>query len=295
MNLRIGILPIIEHLPVVIAKNEVSYSGKTIKYDLDIYTSWTALEAAFRTKGVDAAAITLPKALLMAYEGVPLKIVLVLSRNGTALVLNDDSLESLKGKIIGCSGNDTTQLLIFKKFLKDKGLKSGYDTRSILIPIEKAISYLKEEKIYGFCLPEPYGVLAEEAKIAKKIILSKDISPNHISSVIIIQPEAIENKPGKLREWVKSIIKSAEFIEQDKKDSGCRQVAVAQTKILNIDTKIVIKSLQSPENRVNFNKLTPDISEIESIMKNTIEIGILPGTVNISKLIDNRYIEAEKK
>lgn len=289
--LRVGILPIAEHLPIVISKTQIAFPLKRVKVKLDLYTSWTALEAAFRTKAVDAIAITLPKAILMAYDGVPLKIVLVLARNGTALVLNDDSKESLMGKLVGGSGSDTTQLIIFKKFLKTKELRLGYDTRNILVPFDKAISYLKEERIYGFCLPEPYGVLAENEKVAKKIILSRDIAPGHISSVLIIQPETIATKPGRSKEWVESVIKSAEFIEQDKKNSGGRQVAVAQAKILNIDVQSVIKVLSSPADRVSFKDLTPVASEIQAVMKETMDIGALAGTIDPDKIIDDQYIK----
>ncbi|MFC1621485.1 ABC transporter substrate-binding protein [Candidatus Omnitrophota bacterium] len=291
--IRVGVLPIIEHLPLVVSQKETAKPLPNVEVKLDIYTSWTALEAAFRTGAVDAAAITLPKALIMAYEGIPLKIVLAVNRNGSALVLNSDDPEDLKGKIIGGSGSDTMQLVLFHRFLKEKGLDLGYDVRSLLIPLNRSVALLKEERVYGFCLPEPYGVLAEREDIAGRTILSRDIFPDHLGSVLIINPKNKKLHQAVLKEWLTSVVRSAEFIEEDKNTSGGRQTALTQKDIFHINIDVVQQALTKPKDRVIFKNLYPSIREVEEIMEIIMKLGILGGSVKakLSDLIDTGYIE----
>ena len=288
-KLRIGLLPIIDHLPLVISQKEIAVPLKGVRIDLDLYRSWTGLEAAYRTGAVDGAAIDLSKALIMAYDGVPLKIVLVLSRNGTALVVNSDNPEDIKGKIIASSGSDTIQLLIFNEFLKKKGLRMGYDVRSVITRFAKATMRMKEEKFYGFCLPEPYGALAEEEGVVNKLILSKDIVPNQISSVLIVSPQVIASKPGMIKTWVRSVIKSMEFIERDKTASGGRQSAVSQTDVFRFDPKVVERILTGPLDRVSFKDFSPSETEIKETAIKLMKVGILGGLVDFKKIIDKEY------
>lgn len=290
--LRIGVLPICGHLPLVIAEKEIGTSLHGVKINLDIYSSWTALEAAFRVKAVDAAAIDLSKALIMAYDGVPLKIMAVVSRNGTALILRDSSPDKLRDQIVGGSGSDTMQLLIFSQFIKSKGLKLGYDVRSILVPFRRAIDRFKAGDIFGFSLPEPYGAIAEEEHLGASMILSKDILPHHISSVFIVQPEVLREKPGDIKILVKSLVEAEEFIETDKKETNATQTAVAQRDIFGIKQSAVKRALTQPQDRVLFEQPIPFPDEIKEDENMLIKLGVLGGVIDLNRVIDTEYVRS---
>lgn len=290
-SLRVGVIPLVEHLPLLIAQRDMNAVSKT-KVKLDIYTSWTGIEAAFRTGAIDAAAMTLPKALLMAYESVDLKILLVINRNGDAVVLKGgDAPENIKGKIFGGSGSDTMDLVIFSRYLKTKQLQLGPEVRSLLVPLGKAITLVKEDRLYGYCLPEPYGVLGEKEGIAKKIILSKDIFPRHINSVLIVNPSVLKAHPDVIKAYIKAIIKAAAYIEKDKTASGGKQSAMIQVGIYKINPDLVAKALTTPRDRILFEDLTPSQKEIEDVLQDLLGLGVLGGKVNLKEIVDTKYIE----
>ncbi|MFA5118609.1 MAG: ABC transporter substrate-binding protein [Candidatus Omnitrophota bacterium] len=290
-NMRVGVMPLVEHIPLLLAQQEIATTVAKEKVQLDVYNSWTALEAAFRTGAIDGAAITLPKALLMAYEGVPLKILLNVGRNGSTIVLNSDSVDELKGKIMGGSGNDTMDLLVFARFLKDKKLRMGRDVRYLLIPFSRTISLMKEDRIFGFCLSEPYGALAEKEGVAKRVILSKDVYPNLINSVFIVSPKVLKEHPDVVKAFVKGLIKAGNFIEKDKNDSSGRQTAMSQVNIFKMNPELVSRSLTMPKDRIIFKNFTPQLQEIEEIAKNLMSLNVLSGMVNLKEIIDTRYSE----
>jgi NitT/TauT family transport system substrate-binding protein len=288
-NIRVGVIPLVEHIPLILAQKDTNLSSKT-KVSLDIYTSWTGLEAAFRTGAIEAACVTLPKALLMAYEGISLNIIMVVNRNGISLALKGESAEALKGKIIGSSGNDTMDLIVFARFLKEKKLKLGYDARLMLIPFSKAISLLKEERIYGFCLPEPYGAQAEQEGVAKKVLFSKDIYPNHIGNVLIVNPKVLKTNSEVIKLLVKNIVKAGAAIEKDKKDSQGKQTSLTQVDIFKIPPALVARSLTMPKDRITFDNVMPSEREVEEIMQDLMSLGLMGGKVNLKDIIDTKYL-----
>ncbi|MFA6217898.1 MAG: ABC transporter substrate-binding protein [Candidatus Omnitrophota bacterium] len=290
-TMRVGVIPLVEHIPLLLAQKEIAATVTKEKVQLDVYNSWTALEAAFRTGAIDAAAITLPKALLMAYEGVPLKILLVVGRNGSTIVLNNDSADALKGKITGGSGNDTMDLLVFARFLKEKKLRLGRDVRYLLIPFSRTIALMKEERIYGFCLSEPYGALAEKEAVAKRVILSKDIYPNLINSVLIVNPQTLKNHPDVIKLFVKELTKAAAFIEKDKDASNGAQTAMAQVNIFKINPEVVKRALTMPKDRILFKNLVPQAQEIENVEKDLMGLNVLSGMVKLNDIIDTRFCD----
>ncbi len=286
---RVGILPVLEHLPIVIAKKEIAAPLSRIKIDVDLYTSWTALEAAYRTGAVDAVAITFPKAVNMAFEGVPLQILLVLNRNGSELILKDDTASALKGKITGNTGNDTIQLYLFKKFIRSKNLRFGFDVRALLVPLKRAVSLFSEGRIFGFCFPSPYGLMAQK-KSGGKIILSRDILPGHIDSVLIVRTETIQKKRAAIKELVRSLQKAGEFIENDKDESGGVQSALAQEDVFHFPKDIAAEALSRPKDRIVFSDMVPGKDEMRQLIKELVAEGIAAGMVNVNEIVNKRFV-----
>lgn len=287
LRLTVGVISAIEELPVIISKMEAVVPLDKINVNVEVFYSWTALEAAFRTGMVDAAGITSLKAFKMHLDKVPLKILMLLHRKGSSLVLS--SSESLKGKLIGISGNDTGQVVLLKRYLDKKGLKLGYDVRYILIPFARALGLLREEKISGFILPEPYGSMAQAEGLAKEYILGKDIMANFIDVVLIVNPKKIAENKEAIKEWVDSIKKSGEFIEEDKAKTHAQQVASLQQEILNLDPVLLQRALSNDLGAIQFINLQATESVFEETIKTGLELDILSGTVDLKDIIDDRF------
>ena len=288
--IRVGALAVAGNLPLALSQEESVSPLSKAKVMLDLYSSPIAVEAAYRAGAVEAAAVNLSQALIMADDGIPLKVVIVLDRNGSALVIGGDSESALKGKIIGGSGDDTVQFLVFNRFLKNKKLSLGYDVRFLFIPFSRAIELLREKKIYGFCLPEPYGAYAQQEGLAKKVVFSKDIIPNHIDNVLIVRPVFIKKHSHAVKELVKSITESCRFIEKDKKASGGKQTALMQAGIFNIPHRVLEQILSSPADRVSF--INPEFSpdEISKTAGSMIKLGILKNKPKLDDILDTSFI-----
>ncbi|MFH1062847.1 MAG: ABC transporter substrate-binding protein [Candidatus Omnitrophota bacterium] len=289
--LKVGLLPIIESLPLAIGATQAEVSNANMSVQIEVFSTWTGLEAAYRTGIIDIAAMTAPKVIKMANRNIPLKIIMGLHRNGDMLVTNfsQDSADSFRGTMIGVSGNDTGQLLLLAEFLKSKGLELGPDVRYIAIPQTRALDLLRTEKIQGFLLSEPYGTMAQAEGIVKTAVPGVAIRDNFIDVVLMVNPLIIKRHSKELKQLVDAIKKSGQIIEKDLKNSGGKQIAFSQFEILGIDPEIVQKSLNNSASKIRFDDMRIKQEDLENVEKQALDLGILDSAVNLADIIDNQF------
>jgi ABC-type nitrate/sulfonate/bicarbonate transport system substrate-binding protein len=292
VTLNIGVLPIIESLAVVICETQPEIMQSNIAIHIEVFSTWTALEAAYRTGIVDIAAMTAPKTLKMAISNIPVKILLGLHRNGDMLVTNFDlaSPDKFKGTIIGVSGNDTGQLLLLSKYLKKHDIVLGRDVRYIAIPQTKAVDLLRIGKIQGFLLSEPYGTMAQaEEGLVKGAVSGAEINENFVDVVLIAKPSILKTYPNEIKLLVAAIKKSGLMIEKDVKKSQGKQVSFLQADVLGIVPAIVQKSLCNPTSKIKFDDMQIDLNELKEIEKQALSLGILDSGVNFNDIVDTQF------
>ncbi|MBU1043409.1 MAG: ABC transporter substrate-binding protein [Candidatus Omnitrophica bacterium] len=289
--LKVGVLPIIESLPLAISGAQSAIANSNITVQVEVFSTWTALEAAYRTGIVDIAAMTAPKAIKMAGNNIPLKILMSLHRNGNMLVTNftQDSAEQFEGTIIGVSGNDTGQLILLSEFIKKQGLKLGPQVRYIAIPQSKALELLSSGKIQGFLLSEPYGSMALAEGIAKQAFPGVEIMDNFVDVLLIANPLIIKSHQKEVKKLVEAVNQAGKMITKDVVSSKGKQAAFSQLEILGIDPEIVSMSLCSPISKIRFDDLTVSLDELKKIEKLALSLGILNAGIDLSKITDTQF------
>lgn len=289
-QIRVGVLPVFQELPILVSKKEAAVAYKNIAVTVEVFKSWTSLEAAYRTGMIDAAGITVVKAFNMSLDNVPLTIALFLHRNGSSLVLKIDSTkQALMNKIIGTSGTDTGDTILLYRYLQKLGMKIGLDTRFLLIPMQKSTNLLTEGEVSGFMLPEPFGTIAKMQGLAKKYILGKEISPGYPDVVLIINPKLISKNKAALQEWVNSIVKSGAFIEEDKTKTGGEQTSLIQSDVFKYSEKITKEVLTNPKDGILFNDMAVNKKDLEDIVKDALTLEIISAEIDLSKIIDTSF------
>jgi ABC-type nitrate/sulfonate/bicarbonate transport system substrate-binding protein len=290
--LNIGVLPIIESLAVAICETQPEITQSNISIHFEVFSTWTALEAAYRTGIVDIAAMTAPKTLKMASNNIPVKILLGLHRNGNMLVTNFDlnSPDKFKGTMIGVSGNDTGQLLLLSQYLKKHDIALGAEVRYIAIPQSKAVELLRIGKIQGFLLSEPYGTMAQaEEGLVKSAVPGVEISENFVDVLLIATPTILKSNPKEIKILVDAIKKSGLMIEKDVKTSQGKQVSFLQSDVSGIVPAIVQKALCNPASKLKFDDMQINVDELKEIEKQALSLGILDSGVDFNNIVDTQF------
>ncbi|MBF0549537.1 MAG: ABC transporter substrate-binding protein [Deltaproteobacteria bacterium] len=286
VTLRVGYLPLLPQLPLIVSYENDRMSFSHIDLRLDKYNSFTALEAAFRVKAIDAASIPVPIALSIAADDPNIKVLGTCHIGGSRLVAGTPGgLESVRGKLIGVPGFDSSENLMLDKVLQEVKLRCGIDYRVIEAPFNTAIDNLKAKELDALFLPEPFGTMAEKEKIAVAVEGQKGRLTGTLTTILVIRTDVLESNPAGVEEWLKSLVNACRFIEKDVTGSGAKQTAVMQTSYFHFPQEIVIESLINRRGDLKFDHFIPDPNEIKILFDLATQAKLINKSIDFNRLI----------
>ncbi len=290
-SLRVGYVPLINQLPLIVsyAKDHLNFTH--IDLELTKYTSFTSLEAAVRVGAIDAASLPVPIALSIAAdsrqcESCRIMIIGAIQRGGSMLVVKaSGGLENLQDTLIGVSGLDTAENLRLKEALSTNNLRFGLDYKTIAVPFDSGIKYLRTGKLGALYLPEPFGTLAEQEQLAFAVEGQKDQLTGNLETVLVIHSDMLKIHFFGVEEWLISLFNSCRFIEHDLQHSGGRQTARIQSSYFGYPEEIVTASLSQRRGDIRFQYFSPELEELQELMQLALEMKLIMKSVNWDTVI----------
>jgi ABC-type nitrate/sulfonate/bicarbonate transport system substrate-binding protein len=289
--LRVGYVPLLTQLPLVVSYENDHLNFLHIKVDLIRYTSFTSLEAALRVGAIDAASIPVPIALSIAAdvhecELCQITVIGNIHRGGSLLVAKSEGgIEAIRGELVGVPGLDSVENLLLKETLATTGLRFGMDYKTIGVPFETAIKYFKAGKLGALYLPEPFGTLAESEEIAVAVAEQQDQFTGVLTTVLVIHSEFVKSHTTAVREWLKSVITGCQFIENDIDTSGGKQIAIIQSPYFGYPKEIVATSLEHRKGGMSFRYGLPRVVELQDYLRLASEMKLIMKSVDWNLLI----------
>lgn len=285
VNLKIGYLPLTDHLLMIAAQRE---AFKTVGVTPVKLSSWPEIAEAFKTGAVDGAFLLTPIGLTLRQKGVPAKVVLLGHRNGSAITVKAggeiNRLEDLKGRTIAVPSPFSTHNLLLRKALTEKHLDPNHDLRIIDLPPPEMVNALATGRIHGYIVAEPFGAQAEAQNVGKVLVLSKDIWPNHICCVLNLHETVIASHPEAVQELVSGLQRTAAFIEADPV-----QAAKDSVKVLGQRPEIVERVLTTPRDRLSFVNLVPAAADFAATQEYMLRFGVAREKVDLGQYLDDRF------
>ncbi|WP_096015897.1 ABC transporter substrate-binding protein [Campylobacter lanienae] len=239
-GIKIGYLPICDHL-IIIAKDIFSSD------EFDIvpikFANWADLSEALRAKAVDGAFLLAPLGLMLKGSGVDIKAIMAAHKNGSSLVVNNSikTINELEGKNIAIPSRFSSHYYILHKLLSKHNIEVNLVD---MAPTEMPFALLTN-RIDGYIVAEPFGQLGVQ-RGARNLILSKDITPDHICCLLNYSSELANSNIAD--QLTKAFKLAANFIEKNQKEA-----AIIGSKILAQDANIISKIVE--ENIVSYNDL----------------------------------------
>ena len=232
-----------------------------------------------------------PMAMVLRQEGVPIKIVYLGHRDGTAIMVNKDSLiyrfDDLKGKTIAVPNRFSNQYLIVFKGLKDNGLTLK-DVTIVEMPPPDMPAALQTKSVDAITSGEPWMAKSEMEGYGRVLYQAKDIWPNFISCVLVVHERAIKENPEWVQRMVDGIARSGKWLEGGMDHRMDAAEAVAK-EYYNQDPKLLRYVLSTPPDRVTYANLTLARKDFEKIEQLALEAGVLKGPISFEEYTDTRF------
>src|SRR6266700_1597473 len=156
-------------------------------------------------------------AMALREQGVPIKIVYLGHRDGTAMMVHRYSqifrIEDLKGKRVAVPNRFSNQRLLVFKALKERGL-SVDDLTLLEMPPPDMPAALYAKAVDAISSGEPFMGQTELDGYGRILYLTKDVWPNFISCVLAVNEKAIKDKRETVQRLVDGIAKSGQWLDK---------------------------------------------------------------------------------
>src|SRR6185295_14069931 len=152
-------------------------------------------------------------------DGVPVKIVYLGHRDGTALMVHKDSgifrIQDLKGKRIGVPNRYSNQRFLIYKALKERGVKLE-EVDLVEMPPPDMPAALYARAVDGVTSGEPFMAQTELDGYGRVLYFTKDVWPEFISCVLVVREDVIRNDRARVQALVDGIARSGLWLDVDK-------------------------------------------------------------------------------
>jgi len=289
---KVGFLPVTCHLTCPVNHFIQKHLNGDGGFEPIRFNGFPELKEAFISKYTDATFILGPLAMKLREDGVPIKIVYLGHRDGTALMVHKDSgifrIEDLKGKRVAVPNRYSNQRLLIHKVLSERGLKLS-DVEIVEMPPPDMAAALYARAVDGITSGEPFMGQTELDGYGRVLYLTKDVWPEFISCVLAVREDVIQTDRKKVQALVDGIAKSGVWLDQHM-DNRMQAAQFVSKGYYNQDPRLLEFVLSKPTDRVKYTNLSvrrPDFEEIERYAK---EVGILNGTVHFEDYCDPSFV-----
>lgn len=288
---RVGFLPVTCHLtcPVTDFINK-QQAGDGI-FEPVRFSAWPELKEAFLAQDTSATFILAPMAMALREQGVPLKIVYLGHRDGSAVVVQKDSnihsMQDLRGKRVAVPNRFSNQRLLIFRALKQAGMTVN-DIQLIEMPPPDMPAALQAKAVDAVSSGEPFMGQTELDGYGRVLWLTKDVWPNFISCVLAVREDVIRDRREAVQQLVDGIARSGKWLDQSM-DHRMDAAQFVSKNYYNQNPRLLTFVLSKPPDRVKYTDLLPLRKDFEDIEALGQEAGILKGTAHFEDYVDGSF------
>jgi NitT/TauT family transport system substrate-binding protein len=261
-----------------------------------LFQGFPEIKEALMSNRMQAAFMVAPMAIALRAQGVPVKIVYLGHRYGSAVVVRSDgnirSVPDLRGKIIAIPSRFSDERLIVFKALKDNGM-SGKDVRMVEMAPPDVPGALAAGAVDAFSMGEPFPSQAEMAKYGRVLFHARQYWPDYFSCVLVARQDIIEKRPEAVQELVDGIARSGLWLEDGERRRPHREHAAdfVGRYYYRQDPKLLRWALLNPIDRVQYEPLSPRRADFDLIVRMMVETNVLDKPIAFEEFVDTRFAE----
>jgi NitT/TauT family transport system substrate-binding protein len=258
-----------------------------------MFQGFPEIKEALISDRMQAGFVVAPLAIALRSQGVPIKIVYLGHRYGSAVVVRKDgpihSVRDLKGKKVAVPTRFSDERLILLKALKQEGMRSDDISMVEMAPPDVA-GALAVNAIDAFSMGEPFPSQAEMQGFGRVLFHARQYWPDYMSCVLVVRQDVIDSRPQAVQVLVDGIARSGHWLD-DGQPNRERAADFVGRYYFNQPPALLRWALTNPIDRVMYTPLTPRKPDFELVEDLMVEAGILEQKLAFEDYVDVRFAE----
>jgi NitT/TauT family transport system substrate-binding protein len=234
-------------------------------------------------------------AMKLREEGVPIKIVYLGHRDGSAVMVHKDSgiwrTEDLRGKKVAVPNRYSNQRLLLFRSLKAAGMTFD-DINLVEMPPPDMPAGLYSRAVDAISSGEPFMGQSELDGYGRVLWLTKDVWPGFISCVLAVREDVIADQREQVQNLVDGIARSGLWMDENM-NHRMELAQFVSKNYYNQDPRLLEFVLSKPPDRVTYTNLALRRQDFEEIEQLGRESGLLAGTAHFEDYCDTTFVRAD--
>jgi NitT/TauT family transport system substrate-binding protein len=258
-----------------------------------MFQGFPEIKEALISNRMQAGFLVAPMAMALRSQGVPIKIVYLGHRYGSAVVVGKDgpvhSVADLRGRTIAIPSRFSDERLIVLKALKQNGIAPSEVKLVEMAPPDVA-GALAAKAIDAFSMGEPYPSQAEMGGFGRVLFHAREYWPDYMSCVLVVRQDVIDTRPEAVQVLVDGIARSGLWLEKGQTYRDYASEFVGRY-YFNQPPALLRWALTKPLERVRYAPLTPRKPDFDLVRDLMIESGVLDRKIEFDEYVDVRFAE----
>jgi len=258
-----------------------------------MFQGFPEIKEALISNRMQAGFLVAPLAMALRSQGVPIKIVYLGHRYGSAVVVQKDgpvrSVADLRGKVIAIPSRFSDERLIVLRALAANGV-AAREVRMVEMAPPDVAGALAARAIDAFSMGEPFPSQAEMGGFGRVLFSARDYWPDYMSCVLVVRQDVIDTRPEMVQLLVDGIARSGLWLERGRPYREYAAEFVGRY-YFNQPPALLRWALTNPLDRVLYAPLTPRKPDFELVQALMIESGLLTRKMAFEEYVDVRFAE----
>jgi NitT/TauT family transport system substrate-binding protein len=256
-----------------------------------MFQGFPEMKEALISNRVQAAFIVAPMALALKAQGVPIKIVYLGHRYGSAVVVRKDgpikTFADMRGRTIAIPSRFSDERLLLFRAMKVWGVKPS-EIKMVEMAPPDVSSALAARAIDAFVMGEPFPSQAEMAGFGRILFQAREYWPDYMSCILVVRQDLIDARPEVVQVLVDGIARSGLWLDTDKPHREDAADFVGRF-YYHQKPALLRWALTNPMDRVTYSPLAPRKADFDMVRDLMIETGVLDKKLEFSEYTDTRF------
>src|SRR6202161_1377501 len=172
---------------------------------------------------VQAAFIVAPLALALKAQGVPIKVVYLGHRYGSAVVGQKNgpikTFADMRGKTVAIPSRFSDERLLLFRAMKVWGIKPA-EVKMVEMAPPDVSGALAAHAIDAFVMGEPFPSQAEIGGFGRVLFQARDYWPDYMSCILVVRQDLIDSRPDVVQVLVDGIARSGLWLRPPQPHRG---------------------------------------------------------------------------
>lgn len=256
-----------------------------------MFQGFPEMKEALISNKVQAAFIVAPMAIALKAQGVPIKVVYLGHRYGSALVVRKNgsirTVADLRGRTIAIPTRFSDERLMVFRAMKAWGLKPG-DVKMLEMAPPDVSGALAAGAIDGFAMGEPFPSQAELAGFGRVLFQARAYWPDYMSCILVVRQDLIDSRPDVVQVLVDGIARSGLWLDRSKPSREDAADFVGRF-YCHQKPELLRWALTHPLDRVTYSPLAPRKADFDLVRDMMIETGVLKKRIAFEDYTDTRF------